>query len=155
MCPPTHVIWIKNLRSVMACLSQGWHNCRTILVAPEILQICFQLPMCNQFVSISYESLVTSYICQILFFFVIFMYCAIWWSLLPQVLFLSSSCILPFDGLYFLYLFFLSSSCFVPFDSLNFFKFLFCHRHVLYHLMVLASSSSFVVIFKCCAIWWS
>lgn len=34
------------------------------------------------------------------------------------------------------YFFFLSSSCIVPFDGLNFFKFLSCHLHVLYHLMV-------------------
>lgn len=41
---------------------------------------------------------------------------------------------------------FLSSSCIVPFDDLNF-KFFSCHLHVLYHLMVqvLFSSSVFLI----------
>lgn len=49
------------------------------------------------------------------------------------------------------YYFSLSSSCIVPFDGLYFF----CHLHVLYHLIVLTSSSSCFVIFMFCTIGWS
>lgn len=53
------------------------------------------------------------------------------------------------------YYFSLSSSCILPFDGLYFLKFFSCHFHVLYHLIVLTSSSSCFVIVMFCTIWWS